>query len=136
MNYMHPNDHLARRQRLWGAQPVAIDVPAPTPRQRDFLYVQMDPFEESITVTKAAWRAIATEVCAKHGVSITDVRGDRRARPIAIARHELCYRLAIETGMSMAEIGRKLGNRDPSTIVYAIMKHEQRNGLAHWRLAK
>lgn len=127
MNYMHVNEHQARRHRLWGEQATTVvDAPPRPPRQRDFIYVQMDPFEEPVTVSKSVWRDIANQVCSKHRVSVMDIRGERRTKHIVIARHELAYRLVTETGISLVDIGRKLGNRDPSTIGHAVRSHAKR----------
>lgn len=56
------------------------------------------------------------------GVSRIDILSERRPPKIALARHIVCWLLRHETSLSFVAIGRKIGNRDHSTIVHCIGK--------------
>ncbi len=75
-----------------------------------------------------AWSAILDEVCAQHGVPHALVLSVARTAPIIAARHEVMYRLAAETAMSLPQIGRKLG-RDHTSVLHGIRVHARRRGL-------
>jgi hypothetical protein len=86
------------------------DIPAPAPKPSLMMQVTR----------------IKQEVCAKHQVSLLDIIADRRDRISAAARQELCYRLSTETGMSFPQIGRTVGGRDHTTIMYNVRRHKAR----------
>lgn len=73
--------------------------------------------------------AIISEVARETGLTVAMLLGDRRSRPIVAARHLAYWRVARETGASLAAIGRAFGDRDHTTIIAGIRKHEQRHGL-------
>lgn len=72
---------------------------------------------------------IIAEVARETGLTVAMLVGDRRSRPIVAARHLAYWRVARETGASLAAIGRAFGDRDYTTIIHGIRKHEQRHGL-------
>lgn len=72
---------------------------------------------------------IIAEVARESGFTVAMLVGDRRSRPIVAARHMAYWRVARETGASLAAIGRAFGDRDHTTIIHGIRKHEMRNGL-------
>ncbi|MBN9335069.1 helix-turn-helix domain-containing protein [Devosia sp.] len=76
------------------------------------------------------WKEIIAEVCRKHGIDWLDMASIRRTKGTAEARHEAMYRMRHETTMSLPAIGRKLGGRDHSTVMYGIRKHAERMGYA------
>lgn len=76
--------------------------------------------------TKDRWLIITEEVSAKHGVTIIDLRSARRDRKSSRARHECFWRLRKETTMSIPRIGQLFGNRDHTTVLHGIQKHEDR----------
>lgn len=96
------------------------------PRARDYIFVQLDPLDASPTLLRLRWRDIVCEVCAKHGVSVLDVMGSYRDRRIVHARQEAMYRLRHETTMSYPEIGRRLGDKDHTTVMHGEAKHAER----------
>jgi len=71
-------------------------------------------------------RAICEEVAATHGVSLLDLRSDRRHERLCVARDEAMWRCRQETTASLPMIGRALGNRHHSTILFGIRRHEER----------
>ncbi|MBX7200322.1 MAG: hypothetical protein K1X51_13225 [Rhodospirillaceae bacterium] len=72
---------------------------------------------------------IIAVVAKDTGMTVAMLVGDRRSRPIVAARHLAYWRVARETGASLAAIGRAFGDRDHTTIIHGIRKHEQRCGL-------
>lgn len=71
-------------------------------------------------------RKLAVAVATKHGISFADLVSDRRQANLVRARQEAMWRLKRNTRLSLPQIGRILGNRDHSTILYGIRRHEQR----------
>jgi chromosomal replication initiation ATPase DnaA len=69
---------------------------------------------------------IIAEVAKETGLTVALLVGDRRSRPIAAARHYAFWRAARETGASLAAIGRMFGERDHTTILHGIRRHEER----------
>lgn len=93
---------------------------------RDIIYLSTAP--------KFASRdAILRDVCERYGVELADVKGKSRIPRLVLPRHEACYRLKHEAGLSYQRIGRILGGRDHSTIIHGANKHAERNGL-EWAL--
>lgn len=73
---------------------------------------------------------ILAAVAEETGLTVAMIVGDRRARHIVAARHYGYWRVARETGASLAAIGRAFGDRDHTTIIHGIRKHEIRAGIA------
>jgi chromosomal replication initiator protein len=48
------------------------------------------------------------------------MRGKRRTSQLALARQVAMYVAKQCTGMTLVEIGKKFGNRDHSTVIYAL----------------
>lgn len=69
----------------------------------------------SVTVER-----IIHEVSRTFEVSPTDIRSSKRAAPISTARQVAMYVVREVTDMSMSNIGKEFGDRDHSTVVYAI----------------
>ena len=80
-------------------------------------------------------RQIAREVGARYGVSVEDITGESRLRPIVHARQEVAWRLysarhpSGARRFSMPQIGAWLGGRDHTTILHAIRSYEKRTGV-------
>lgn len=77
-------------------------------------------------------REIMREVAASHGVSLrTLMENDRRPELVKI-RHEICWRLRLQGRLgngrppSLPEIGRLLGDRDHSSVLFGIRAHQRR----------
>lgn len=71
------------------------------------------------------WKRILFEVAIKHNVPAVLIMGQQRTRYIVAARHEVYYRLAQETVLSIAGVGRKMG-RDHTTIMAGMKAHLRR----------
>jgi chromosomal replication initiator protein len=63
---------------------------------------------------------IITEVARTYGVAAEDIRSQKRSSAISVARQVSMYIVREVTQMSMSSIGEEFGNRDHSTVVYAI----------------
>lgn len=53
-------------------------------------------------------------------VSVESLRGKRRTSQLALARQVAMYVAKQRTGMTLVEIGKRFGNRDHSTVIYAL----------------
>ena len=62
----------------------------------------------------------------RYGVSAADINSPLRVQPIAEARFYAMYLIRKHTGMSYAEIGRRLGNRDRTTVIHAVTVYQNR----------
>ncbi|MGE0231246.1 MAG: helix-turn-helix domain-containing protein [Flavobacteriaceae bacterium] len=69
---------------------------------------------------------IRDEICAAHGIEPGDLTGHRRARGLTIARQECMWRMRKETEASLPQIGRALGGRDHTTVLYGLKCHAER----------
>lgn len=113
------------RARLLGAVPhKSVVAQRKAPRGRDFIFVQLDPLDESPAALRKKWRSIVNEVCSARRVSVAEVMGPGRSRYLVDARHEIYYRLRKETVLSLPEIGRRLGGKDHTTVIHGIRRHE------------
>ena len=74
----------------------------------------------SVTVDK-----IVEEVARTYGVSIDDIRSQKRNANVSTARQVAVYVVREITQLPLAEIGKSFGGRDHSTIVYAIQQVEK-----------
>lgn len=71
-----------------------------------------------------AWKQHALEICAKHGVTWSDIMQQNRVAKIVRARQEICWDLVVNRGMSFYGTGIKL-NRDHSTVLHAVERHKK-----------
>lgn len=74
-------------------------------------------------------RDIIRAVAQKHGVTVEDMRSDRKNTKICLARFEACYRMRTETKLSYPMMGRLLGDRDHTTTLNAARRYAELNGL-------
>ena len=68
---------------------------------------------------------ILSEVGRTYGVTPADIRSSKRNSNISAARQVSAYIVKEITQISMAAIGKDFGNRDHSTIVYAVQQAER-----------
>ncbi len=77
-------------------------------------------------------REILQRCADNHGVTLADIVGDRRFKPIVHARQEAMYRLRdLRTHegahrFSLPRIGQLLGGRDHTTVLHGLKAHEAR----------
>ncbi len=105
------NAHPEYRRRLVFLKPLDVaarEVPDESPRR-----------------PPGQWKLILVEVAAKHGCSVEDIRGENRSKRMVAARHEACWRMRHEAQMGVKAIGRRLGDRDHTTILNSLMRYEQ-----------
>lgn len=98
------------------------------PKRRDYLWLSSPGFpvrRERPADAIASPRDIIRDVAADHGMTVAEMISHRREKRLVRARWEAAARLAAETPLSLQQIGRKLGNRDHTTILYAIRKYRQ-----------
>lgn len=69
--------------------------------------------------------SMVKSMCDKLGVSFDEVCGKGRARTIVRARQIMMCALKVATTLSLAEIGRLVGDRDHATVLYAISQIEK-----------
>ena len=89
----------------------------------EVLRVYVRPEEGSIDVTQ-----IQNRVAREFDVTVESLRGKRRTSTIALARQVAIYLTKRLTAMTLVEIGKNYGNRDHSTVLYAIDKIETSRG--------
>jgi chromosomal replication initiation ATPase DnaA len=70
------------------------------------------------------WKSIIRDVASKAGSTPAEVCSTRRDPNLVRARHEAAYRMTRELGLSMPQIGVRLGNRDHTTVLYGLRKYE------------
>lgn len=63
-------------------------------------------------------------VAERYGFTLEDMRGMSRTRPVSWTRHEAAWTIRTKYGLSLPQTARYLGNRDHTTILNSIWKHE------------
>lgn len=75
------------------------------------------------------WKQIVIEVAARHGVSYSAIIGPSRTKPVSAARQEAIYLISRRTELSLPDIGRRIGNRDHTTVLHSLKAHAARVGI-------
>lgn len=115
---------VAGRHRQPRAKPAPTDpwhLPPAAP------YDDVQPSRGTIPLSPTV---ILQETALHYGVSIVDIRSERRTKAVIPCRHAVMYRLRKETEMSLPKIGAFLGGRDHTTVIAGIKKHEARMAAA------
>jgi len=68
---------------------------------------------------RTTYRGIEARICRALQVRRDEIYSDRRTRRIVLARHAIAYWACRLTLMSLPEIGRKMGNKDHTTVLHA-----------------
>ena len=63
---------------------------------------------------------IQREVARAYGLSMTDLISQRRSREVVWGRHVAMYLCRLLTPLSYPAVGRHFGNRDHTTVMYAV----------------
>lgn len=71
-------------------------------------------------------REIAKAVAKAHGISFIDLISARRTRHLAIARQHAMWLMKKYTTLSLPGIAAILGDRDHTTILHGIRRHQAR----------
>lgn len=64
-------------------------------------------------------------VCSHFRVSLAELVGPGRRREVVVPRQVAMYLLRDELGLSLVEIGQRLGGRDHTTVLHGVEKIEQ-----------
>lgn len=93
------------------------------------MQIPLSPGMVRFSLGKRRGRAdlILSEVAGASGFTVDQLKGDSRARRIVIARHYAMHRLSEETAMSTTQIGRVLGGKDHTSVIYGIRRWKE-----HW----
>lgn len=70
--------------------------------------------------------AIVEAVSRAYGIPVKEIVSRARSRHIVIARQHAVWLLRKETGLSLPQIGRALGDRDHTTMIHGIKRHQRR----------
>lgn len=73
---------------------------------------------------KPRMHAVLKIVARSHGLNADELIGPSRRRHIAYARFIFCWIAYRQLGISLARIGKFLGNRDHTTILHAVKTAE------------
>jgi chromosomal replication initiator protein len=65
---------------------------------------------------------ILSAVAELTGVSVTEITGDKRSRPVVESRHLAMYLARELTDASLPKIGDRVGGRDHTTVLHAVEK--------------
>lgn len=99
-------------------------------RQLDSLRGELDALEEQAVAAELKAGAKPTEMEAPRftlqlrqtardvGISLAELCGPFRARPMVVARAELYWLGAVRYGLSLPLIAKLMGNRDHTTVLY------------------
>lgn len=125
----------------WRVRAPVIDVsdlppappPAPVRKRLDLvsLYRIIDviPLAQARDTQAISVTRIVEIVAQRHGVSLREMRSDRRAKTIVLPRHIVCWLSRALTSASLPKIGRCLGGRDHTTILHGARRMVKDYGL-------
>jgi chromosomal replication initiator protein len=72
--------------------------------------------------TRVTIEMILSAVAESTGISVMEIIGDKRSRPIVESRHLAMYLARELTDASLPKIGERFGNRDHTTVLHAVEK--------------
>jgi chromosomal replication initiator protein len=72
--------------------------------------------------TRVTIDLILSAVAETTGISVTEITGDKRSRPVVESRHLVMYLARELTDASLPKIGERIGNRDHTTVLHAVDK--------------
>jgi chromosomal replication initiator protein len=72
--------------------------------------------------TRVTIDLILSAVAETTGISVTEMTGDKRSRPVVESRHLVMYLARELTDASLPKIGERMGNRDHTTVLHAVDK--------------
>lgn len=91
--------------------------------------------EEGLITQPIAARRMARWIAETHRVSLTGLFSARREAPVVRARQELMWLMKEHLTWSLPHIGRFLGDRDHTTVLHGVRKHQERLDAAKAALA-
>jgi len=115
-----PSQKLEQRIRdiLW------VATLPPTDENEQAFWKSAKPWMKGCVVPPIPKRIIA-ECLIKHRIKYIHVASECRNSELVTCRQEICYRLKEETSYSLPQIGRLLGGRDHTTVLFAIRRHKE-----------
>jgi len=111
--------------RLIYPEPAPAPYPDPLDSPAPVAVAIEAPVKAPETPAETPARKILNEVAEKHKMPVGAFRSPSRKVPFVNLRHEACYRLSMELGFSLMQIGRLMGNRDHTTVLNAIRRHKK-----------
>lgn len=99
----------------------ALPVAEPVEPQRDFLHVASDDMRRDYD-RRITTHVILKAVAEATGVSLMDIKSARRLRHIVRARMIYYWIARNYTGRSFPEIGRTVGDKDHTTVLYGVSR--------------
>jgi len=127
-------DRLARR-RARAAQlamskfkPVSVFQAKDLPKVTVEAHYAWEGGPEVLPIPVPRWKQIVIEVAEREKILIGDLMVDNREKHVVAARGEIFYRMRHECGLSYPEIGKRMGNRDHSTVIWGVKRHAQTIG--------
>jgi chromosomal replication initiation ATPase DnaA len=69
---------------------------------------------------------LIAEVAARRGLTVLDLKSERRGGGVAAVRHEVMWRLRSATALSLPAIGRALGGFSHTTVLRGVRRHQAR----------
>jgi chromosomal replication initiator protein len=129
----------AIKRRLWDAPPKPVERPqkpvtpieaAPVPIVARQVYAKpVGPgiglvFIMPTTALRA--KRIMAETAALYGVSVIDLKSERRDALTCRARQHCYWTMRHETTWSLPRIGKMMGGRDHSGVIHGVRRHQAR----------
>lgn len=111
----------ARRVPLqpWQVQPFSFTLKARRP-------VRIAAIKPGSIAPASRALKIIQSACDSHHVALREVLSVDRTARVVVARDDAMWRLRTEMGMSLVQIGLRLGGRDHSTVLSGLRRHEER----------
>ena len=101
----------------------------PAKRPRDIISLASPDFTR-----EGPARQIIRDCCEKYEITMKEMLGPRRFITFVRARQEAAYRMLHETRLSLTQIGKKLGDRDHTTVLHAVRAHQARiDGAVYYK---
>ncbi len=83
-----------------------------------------------VSVYRPSMYQILVEVAGKHGLTLAEIKSNRRERRISWPRHEAMWRASKETTLSLKQMARELNGCDHTSVIYGIRAHEKRRNIS------
>lgn len=117
--------HRLRRMRLYASAQKGTPAIPPKPVTR-WNKKQRESWERMILMaySQDACDRIIHEAAIRSGYTTKQIKGENRTRLIVRVRHYVCWRISRETTLSLTAMGRRLGDRDHTTILHGIRRFQ------------
>jgi len=120
VNIKTPEEKLEQRIR----DILMVATRPPSDDEEQAFWRSAKPWMKGCNVPPIPKRIIA-ECLIKHQIKYIHVASECRNFELVTCRQEICYRLREETSYSLPQIGRLLGGRDHTTVLFAIRRHKE-----------